>query len=77
MTRILLFVGVALLAVWLWRSSRRTPHDQASENKPAPPSGPQEMVRCAECGVHLPLADAVTGRAGVYCSDEHRQRAEG
>lgn len=76
MTRILLFVGVALLAVWLWRSSRRTDDEQASDGKPASPTGPQEMVRCAHCGLHLPLADAVTGRAGVYCSDEHRQRAE-
>lgn len=76
MTRILLFVGVALLVVWLWRSTRRTHHEQAPDSQPAPPTDPQEMVRCAECGLHLPLADAVTGRAGVYCSDEHRQRAE-
>lgn len=73
--KFLLFLGIVLLAVWLWRSGRRgaSPSDQ---DPPPPPSGPQEMVRCAHCGVHLPHSDAVVGRIGLYCSQEHRQNAE-
>jgi uncharacterized protein len=69
-----LVLAAVLLGVWLFRSSRR---DQAPRQKPpAPPSGPQEMVSCQLCAVHFPKVDAVTGRLGLYCSTEHRQRAE-
>ncbi len=66
-------LGVVLLAVWLWRSGRR---DRPGPDHPPPPGDPQEMVRCARCGVHLPRSDAVIGRLGYYCSPEHRQHAE-
>lgn len=75
--RFLIFLALALLVVWLWRSSRRQgrPQDPPATPPPAPP-GPQDMVRCAHCGVHLPHPEAVVGRIGLYCSDEHRQTAE-
>lgn len=70
---------VVLLAVlggvWLWRSGRRLDHDSKPPRRATP--APQAMVRCAVCGLHLPQADAVTGRDGVYCSTAHRQQAEG
>jgi len=72
-------LGVVLLAVWLWRSGRRDhrgPDRPAPPASPPPPGDPQEMVRCAHCGVHLPRSDAVIGRIGYYCSPEHRQHAE-
>lgn len=73
--KFLLFLAIVLLAVWLWRSGRRS--DSRSEKaETPPPPGPQEMVRCARCGVHLPHSDAVVGRIGLYCSNEHRQNAE-
>jgi len=75
--KFLLFLAIALLVVWLWRSGRRSdsPSDQATSTPPTPP-GPQEMVRCAHCGVHLPHSDALVGRIGLYCSKEHQQQAE-
>lgn len=73
--KFLLFLAIALLVVWLWRSGRRS--DKRSDQAAAPPPpGPQEMVRCAHCGVHLPQGDAVVGRIGLYCSSEHKQDAE-
>lgn len=70
----LLILGLVLVGVWLWRSSRETP----GPRQPAPPTptGPLEMVRCAHCGLHLPASDAIPGQQGLYCSAEHRQRAE-
>jgi uncharacterized protein len=35
------------------------------------------MVRCPVCALHLPHTDAVAGRTGQYCSEAHRQQAEG
>lgn len=72
----LLVLGIAFIAIWLWRSGRR---DKAAERPPAPAQPPalQDMVSCAVCAVHLPQADAVKGRKDWYCSDGHRQRIEG
>lgn len=76
--KFLLFVVVVLLGVWLWRSGRQNDRhaDDPPSAPPTPPADPQEMVRCAHCGVHLPHGEAVVGRIGRYCSHEHRQLAE-
>lgn len=69
-----LVLAVVFIGVWLWRSGRQ---DKVTRQKPpTPPPGPQEMVRCQLCNLHLPKADAVVGRNGTYCSVEHRQSAE-
>ena len=69
----LLLLAVLVVAYLLWRNARVAARDAS---KPAPPPLPQEMVRCAECGVHLPRADAVAGTNGLpYCSAEHRLRS--
>jgi uncharacterized protein len=34
------------------------------------------MLRCAQCGMHLPAEDALPGRGGVFCSPEHRTSFE-
>lgn len=76
--KIVLVLIAVLVGVWLFRSSRRTPRQPAKrERSSANPEVAQlEMVRCLHCDLHLPKSDAVTGRRGVYCSLEHRQRAE-
>ncbi|MCA3238681.1 MAG: PP0621 family protein [Curvibacter sp.] len=73
--KFLLLLAVVLLVAWLWRSGRRNEPPQRAAQPPAKP-GPQEMVRCAHCGVHLPHGEALVGRIGLYCSAEHRQLAE-
>jgi len=71
----LLLLAVVLLGAWVWRSGRLAGQQQ---KKPAsrPAAEPQDMVRCQLCSVHLPKTDAVPGKLGIYCSDEHRQRVE-
>jgi uncharacterized protein len=64
---------------WMWWRHRRVSSragDQASGQTPPNPS-PQAMVDCPVCGLHLPRADAVAGRLGAYCSEDHRARHEG
>ena len=34
------------------------------------------MIACAQCGMHLPEHEAVTGRRGLYCCHEHRRQCE-
>ena len=72
----LLVLVVVLVAVWLWRNSRRI--ERQERQAPAPPkplAPPEDMVRCPVCSVHLPRADALPGPDGrLYCCQEHRQQ---
>ncbi|RDI28306.1 PP0621 family protein [Pseudacidovorax intermedius] len=77
--KFLLVTLVVAVAIWIWRRNRQEELDAAPPPRPnARPAvrGPQRMVRCAHCGLHLPAADAVPGRHGIYCSDRHRNAAE-
>jgi uncharacterized protein len=69
---IVLLVIVALI-VWIARGGRG--------RKPvAPPPAdalPDTMVACAQCGVHLPKAEALPGRGGAFCCEAHRAAFEG
>jgi uncharacterized protein len=31
------------------------------------------MVRCAQCGVHLPRSEGFLSQGNYFCSDEHRR----
>ena len=69
----LLMLLVILAGVWLWRNR------QASLGRPAAPAAPPkplDMVRCAQCGLHVSSAESIQGKQGKYCSAEHLQRAE-
>jgi uncharacterized protein len=70
-----LMLLVLLFAIWLWRSGRQIKQPPRPHGKP-PAQAPLDMVACAQCGLHLPKAEAVAGHQGLYCSVEHRQRAE-
>lgn len=71
MMKFLLLIAVIGLALFLFKSKARGRVDAA--RKPRADKGPQTMLACAHCGVHLPQADAVQGADGrVYCSDAHR-----
>ncbi|QBK06232.1 hypothetical protein DW355_17275 [Hylemonella gracilis] len=78
--KFLLFLLVMLLAVWLWRSGRTAEppaRRPAGPTRPTPrKTVPQDMVRCAHCGLHLPLSEAVVSTGAHYCSTEHRRLAE-
>ena len=76
----LVLLAVLVIAYLLWRNARieRRAPPPAPGGRPDAVPGPQEMVSCPVCGLHLPKADAVTGANGVlYCSHDHRLRAGG
>jgi uncharacterized protein len=45
-----------------------------------PPSnatrGPEDMVKCAHCGVNLPRSEAILTKGEFYCSREHQQLSQ-
>lgn len=74
----LLVLLVVSIGIWFWRKGR----EEELRSRP-PPRGrrntraPDEMVRCAHCGLHFPAADAIPGSTGrIYCSAAHRKAVE-
>ena len=61
---VLLVVGVIL---WLLAARSRA-GSPPRKGKPQP----EAFARCAHCGVHLPINDAVIDRGNAYCSEAHR-----
>lgn len=72
---VLLLIGVI---VWTVRRPQRPPPGSAPDRKPSRDDGRQlaTMVRCAQCGLHLPRQEALPGRGGDYCSEAHRSEHE-
>jgi len=70
---------VMLLVAWRWRTARAAKQLDAQRQRQHqhPPTQTQvEMVRCGQCGVHVPANEAVYGARGTYCSNAHRQLKE-
>ena len=67
MSRLLFLLAVVVLVYLLLKSFRRqTPRQDAS----APV---EDMVRCAQCGVHMPKSESILAGGNYYCSDAHRR----
>ncbi|MCE4537696.1 hypothetical protein LXT12_10590 [Pelomonas sp. P7] len=74
MKYVLLLALLALLFFMLG-AKRGRPREPEARAAPPPPK-PQAMLRCAECGLHLPADDALPGKGGVFCSAAHRASFE-
>lgn len=68
MGKLLILVVVGLVAYFLLRGFRRGGGAQRK-----PPTDGERMVDCSQCGVHLPVSEAVEAKGRYFCSDEHRR----
>jgi len=66
---------LVLVLIWLWRN-KRPGLPRPNKSKPTT-AHPQTMVACIHCAVHIPAGEAIPGKKGLYCSEEHRRAAEG
>jgi uncharacterized protein len=70
MGRLLILVLLIVVGAWLVRRALR--RMQAAERSTAEKSAvPDQLVRCAHCGVLLPSAEARESAGTRYCSEEH------
>jgi len=65
-------LAIVALVVWIIRRYRRS----LDGGGKASPAEIEDMVRCAECGMHLPRSESIESAGRFYCSAEHR-RAHG
>lgn len=71
--RVLAFL--ILLLVIGWWASRAL--ERRKRRPPAPPEkavGPERMLACDRCGVHVPESEGVRDATGFYCCDAHRRQ---
>ncbi len=65
MSRLFFLLAVVAVVYLLLRTYRKQPpHNNSSA---------EDMVRCAQCGVHLPRSEALMAGGNFYCCDAHRQ----
>jgi uncharacterized protein len=69
MGRLIVVVVLVVLAVWLIRRALRGGRAPGPPRSNSPNVG--ELVRCAQCGLHLPRAEARAAGEQLYCSEEH------
>jgi uncharacterized protein len=73
---------IVLLALLFFVLGFKRARPRRPEAPPAPPAKPaaapdaQPIVSCAHCGLHLPQAEALPGRGGLFCSAAHRAAHE-
>ncbi|HZE60612.1 MAG TPA: PP0621 family protein [Burkholderiales bacterium] len=68
MGRLLILLLIVALVVWFVRRGTR----RAEPQREAPAARTsEELVRCVQCGVLLPRAEARMAAGAIYCSDEH------
>ncbi len=71
MAKIILLVLGLLLVYWILKSYRKRVE---KPEKPPQAGGGEDMVRCAQCGVHLPRSESIVMRGNFYCSAEHQRQ---
>ncbi|RZJ09454.1 MAG: hypothetical protein EOP39_11395 [Rubrivivax sp.] len=69
---LLALLGLLFFILGMKRGRPREPESRS----PQPPAQPKAMLRCAECGMHLPADEALPGQGGVFCSSSHRASFE-
>ena len=70
MAKIILLVLGLLAVYWILKSFRRRV-DRGEPKSPA--AGGEDMVQCAQCGVHLPRSESITTQGSFFCSAEHQR----
>jgi uncharacterized protein len=67
MSRLLFLLAVITVVYMLLKSFQR------QTSKPDESDEVEDMVRCSQCGVHLPRSESISADENYFCCDEHRR----
>ncbi|MEA5097233.1 MAG: PP0621 family protein [Burkholderiaceae bacterium] len=68
----LAFFGLVVAALVVRKSPSRIKTAEPPRRREFDSTGAELMVRCAHCGVYVPVSEAVKDRGAEYCCEEHR-----
>jgi uncharacterized protein len=68
--KLILFVVGLLVVYWIVRGYRRRVDGRAQQGEPGKA---EDMVRCVQCGVHLPRGESIATQGKFFCSAEHQR----
>lgn len=71
MGKLLILLLAVLGAYFLWRMVTRA--DEPTRKPRSARAEGERMVDCTQCGVHLPISEAVESQGRYFCSEEHRR----
>ena len=70
--KFLLLVALFLAVYLLLRKASAS----RSSARPPAPRAPEQMVKCAHCGVNQPISESILTHGRYYCCAAHRPEAE-
>ncbi len=77
MSRLLLIIAICVVVYLLLRRYRRQKlKDDSSDQESADNAQPkqtEDMVRCAQCEIHLPKGESILAEGKHFCSEAHRR----
>lgn len=68
----LLILAALIYIIWRFYQSLRAPRREQGPVAPASPAA-EPMVKCRQCGLHVPESDAFLYRGLGFCSQEHQR----
>jgi uncharacterized protein len=71
--KFLLLFALFFVVLWLLRKARLS---RSAENPPPAARVPEQMVKCAHCGVNQPVSESILTHGRYYCCNDHRHLAE-
>jgi len=70
MIRLIMWVALIMAIIWFFK--RATKRSSARPDAARPEIDAAPMVRCAQCGVHVPRDRALSQDQQWYCTEAHR-----
>lgn len=71
--RLLTWLAIGYFLWSLVRNYLRKQEILRNQRKQTRPQSPSLIVKCRQCGLHLPQAEAVALNTEWFCGDEHRR----
>jgi uncharacterized protein len=68
--KFILLLIVGIVAYGIYKSYAR--RGQRGEQQQNQVKSNEDMVKCAHCGVHMPVSEATLSKGNYFCSNEHR-----
>jgi uncharacterized protein len=69
--KLLFLIGLGFVIYLLFKNYQRSLNRPG--NPPEARRGPEDMVKCAHCGVNLPRSEAIFSQGEFFCTPEHQR----